>query len=64
MRTSPLDHYMTIREVTRITSLSRSSIYNYVAAGLFPKQRQIGIRAVRWLASEVQAWMEDRARAA
>ena len=64
MRTSPLDHYMTIREVTRITALSRSSIYNYVAAGLFPRQRQIGIRAVRWLASEVQAWMEDRARAA
>ncbi|NHF65977.1 helix-turn-helix transcriptional regulator [Xanthomonas hortorum] len=63
MRTYTTDYYLRLRDVTRITGLSRSSIYNYIAAGLFPKQRAMGIRAVRWLASEVHAWVEDRARA-
>ncbi|WP_386340548.1 AlpA family transcriptional regulator [Xanthomonas citri pv. citri] len=63
MHFSPNDYYLRLRDVCQITGLSRSCIYNYVAAGLFPKQRQMGIRAVRWLASEVHAWMEDRAHA-
>ncbi|HEL4406216.1 TPA: AlpA family transcriptional regulator [Stenotrophomonas maltophilia] len=63
MRVYSQDHYLRLAQVCEITGLSRSSIYNYVAAGLFPKQRQMGIRAVRWLASEVHTWMEDRAHA-
>lgn len=63
MRTTPPhDYYLRLNEVIRISGLSRSSIYNYIAAGLFPKQHSMGIRAVRWRASEVHAWMEERAR--
>ena len=40
--------------------LSRSSIYLHVSRGLFPKPVAIGPRAVGWLDSDVQEWLEAR----
>ncbi len=42
------------------TGLSRPRIYAYIAAGTFPRQINLGARAVGWLESEVTAWINDR----
>jgi prophage regulatory protein len=42
------------------TGLSRSSIYARVAAGAFPRQVFLGGKAVGWIESEVQAWIDQR----
>ena len=49
-----------LRAVLAKTGLSRSTIYTYVAIGLFPKQRRLGVRRVAWLASEVRDWIATR----
>ena len=48
------------KEVEKITGLSRSSIYQYMSAGGFPRSHKVGRRAVAWLESEVHRWMEER----
>jgi prophage regulatory protein len=47
-------------EVVRRTGLSRSTIYNYISAGLFPRPRKLGLRRVAWLESDVNAWIAER----
>ena len=39
------------------TGLGRSTIYNYISNGQFPKTISLGDRAVAWLESEVHEWM-------
>jgi prophage regulatory protein len=43
--------------VKEMTGLSRSTIYQLIALGHFPKQFNVGLRAVGWLRSDVEAWM-------
>lgn len=40
--------------------LSKSSIYQMVREGAFPRPIKIGPRACAWLEDEVDAWIEDR----
>ena len=54
------DELWSLKAVVAKTGLSRSSIYSYVAQGLFPRQRRLGPRRVGWLASEVRAWIAGR----
>ncbi|HVS26187.1 MAG TPA: AlpA family transcriptional regulator [Burkholderiales bacterium] len=41
------------------TGLSRSSVYLKISQGIFPKPISLGARAVGWLESEVDAWLEQ-----
>jgi prophage regulatory protein len=54
------DELWSLRIVIAKTGLSRSSIYDFVAHGIFPRQRRLGPRRVAWLASEVRAWIASR----
>jgi prophage regulatory protein len=54
------DELWGLKAVVAKTGLSRSTLYAYVAIGLFPKQRRLGVRRVAWLASEVRAWIASR----
>ena len=54
---------LTLREVSEMTGLSRSSIYAMMAAGEFPRPVRIGARAVRWHENEVRAFIANRPRA-
>lgn len=48
-------------DIKQLTGLSRSTIYNYVAAGEFPKPVRLGPRAVGWLEAEIALWLAQRA---
>lgn len=49
--------------ITR-TGLKRSSIYNAMEAGTFPKQIPLGERAVAWNSDSIDQWINDRIRKA
>ena len=42
------------------TGLSRSYIYLLITEGKFPKQVSLGARAVGWVESEIDSWIEAR----
>lgn len=50
---------MRLKEVTKVTGLSRSSIYAMAKRGKFPRQTKVGARAARWVVEEVFAWIES-----
>lgn len=52
-----------LKDVQRITSLSRSSIYAYIDKGIFPTQVKLGARSVAWLESDIQSWVESKINA-
>jgi prophage regulatory protein len=43
--------------------LRRASIYQHMNAGSFPKSISLGIRAVGWVESEIDAWVQVRIQA-
>ena len=47
-------------EVERRTGKSRSGIYLDMRRGLFPLPVRIGMRAVAWRESDIQAWIDER----
>lgn len=47
-------------QLQRRVPLSRSRIYEMVAADEFPRPISLGPRAVGWLASEVDQWLRAR----
>ncbi len=47
-------------EVKKRTALSRSSIYLRIKSGEFPKQISLGGRAVGWVESEIDDWLEQQ----
>ncbi|QJF51977.1 helix-turn-helix transcriptional regulator [Roseobacter ponti] len=46
--------------VQAVTGLSRSSIYEMMDKGEFPRPVRIGKRAVAWPQSAVEAWLAER----
>ena len=59
--TSPIMRLPSVKEATQ---LSRSTIYNLEAKGLFPKRVRLSARAVGWRESDVDAWLNSRTEAA
>ena len=51
-------------QVQARTGLSRSTIYQYIQDGHFPRPLRLGPRAVGWLESEVSAWIAGRTSSA
>ncbi|RZU46826.1 AlpA family transcriptional regulator [Fluviicoccus keumensis] len=48
------------KQVEQRIGLSRSSIYNAMRDGTFPKPISLGARAVGWLETDIQAWIDAR----
>lgn len=57
-RDTPLTH----RQVEWPCCLSTSSIYWFMRDGILPEPIRFGRRAVRWYASEIDAWLASRPR--
>jgi prophage regulatory protein len=58
--TTPPVRILRLPEVSARIGLKRASIYQHIAAGTFPKQISLGVRAVGWLESEINAWLTVR----
>ena len=52
--------FLRINDVTKLTSISRSSIYRMISEGDFPVQICVGNRQVRWSRQEVLDWCEGK----
>lgn len=52
--------FLRLKEVMTLTALSRSSIYKFMAEERFPQTLSLGDRAVAWLESEIEEWMEEK----
>lgn len=49
-----------LKDVKDRTGKSRSSIYDGIKEGTFPSQITLGPRAVGWLESSIDAWIQSR----
>lgn len=47
-------------EVKLRTGLARSSIYRMMEDGCFPRPRKLGPRAVAWMVSDIDHWIDSR----
>ncbi|MCG9598644.1 AlpA family transcriptional regulator [Vibrio sp. Isolate25] len=55
--------FLRIQDVMSLTGLGRSTIYKFMADETdFPKSVPLGGRAVAWVESEIEEWMESRLR--
>jgi prophage regulatory protein len=52
------DIFMRLTDVEKATGKRRSSIYDAMADGTFPRPVKIGGRAVAWLESEIIEWQQ------
>lgn len=52
--------FLKLKDVLFSTGLSRSTLYKYVADGVFPKPVSLGDRAVGWVESEINDWLSAR----
>lgn len=49
-----------LKDVKKMTGLSRSTIYAYIEKGIFPAQVKIGARSVAWIEQEINEWLDSR----
>jgi prophage regulatory protein len=52
--------YLRIKHVLERVSLSRSTLYNLIAQGAFPRPVPLSARAVCWLDQDIDTWMLER----
>ena len=51
------------KQLQELTGLPRSSIYQMMADGEFPRAVHLGLRSVGWVESEVTEWLKSRVAA-
>lgn len=49
-----------LKEVLTQTGLGKTTLYMLISNGNFPRQIPLGLRAVGWLESEVNAWILEK----
>lgn len=49
------------KDVESMVGLSRSTIYKLMNQGLFPKAIRLGPRAIGWLMSDIENWINQQA---
>ncbi|MDC4236826.1 helix-turn-helix transcriptional regulator [Pasteurella multocida] len=52
-----------LNQVMGKTTLSKSTIYRLIKTSDFPRPKKLSLRAVAWLESEVDEWIEERSSA-
>lgn len=56
------DRFVRMSDIVKATGYARNTIEHFIRAGLFPPPIKIGRTSV-WLASELNAWIDERAAA-
>lgn len=49
-----------LKDVIAMTAQSKASIYRQMKAGTFPDPIRLGPRAVAWVLSEIEEWIESK----
>jgi prophage regulatory protein len=49
-----------MRELSKKTGCSRSTIYSFISKNDFPKPISLGARAVGWIESEIDDWIAQK----
>ena len=49
-----------VNDLTKILSVSRASIYNWLNKGTFPKPIKISDSVNVWRGSDIQKWVKDK----
>lgn len=49
-----------LKEVMACTGLGRSSVYKFMNEGRFPKSVQLGDRAIAFVATEIEDWVQEK----
>ena len=60
---TPGIRFLRLKEVQSICGKSRSSIYDAIKKGEFPKPIKLGENTSGWIDSEIAAWMQNCIRA-
>ncbi len=55
-----MSEILRIKQVTALTKMSRSTIYDQIKAGTFPRPMKLGAQAVGWTADQINQWIEER----
>ncbi|WP_435656890.1 helix-turn-helix transcriptional regulator [Brucella pituitosa] len=63
-----LDHIkaprlLDVNDVKRLTTLGKTTIYQYVKDDKFPKPLRLGANKIRWREDEIVEWLESLPRA-
>lgn len=56
----PNERFLCLDEVMNKTGMKRSTIYNQMNSGKFPKSISISANRIVWLESEIIGWMEEK----
>ena len=49
-----------LRDVIKMTSLSRTTNYDYMSEGKFPKNIHLGPKISVWIEREIQEWINSQ----
>jgi predicted DNA-binding transcriptional regulator AlpA len=55
-------HILRTSDVTRLTGLSRTTLWRLERQGKFPTRIRLGLNSVGWRDDEVRRWVETRPR--
>jgi prophage regulatory protein len=58
VNTPQQEQFLRIAAVVILSGLSRTGIYEGMAAGTFPRPVRIGLRAVAWPAATIKTWQD------
>ena len=54
-----IDRLLRRQEVQHLIGLSKSTLYEMIAGGRFPRPVRISTHAVRWRTSDIAAWQKS-----
>ena len=56
-----MDKLLRMNDLVRELSISRSTLWRWVAVGKFPRPINVGPHTTAWRESDIQGWIESRA---
>ncbi len=56
----PIDRRLRMPALQQIVPLAKSTIYQKISEGTFPKPQRLGARSVAWLESEILKWCDEQ----
>lgn len=62
--TEPSRHFLRFKQVKAKVGLGHTKIHEMIKAGEFPRPYPLGPRAVGYLSTEIEAWIDSRIAAA